>query len=163
MAGQARTARRSLALAAREGALALCRTAPLIGDELAAYHPDHGHLVAGGVVPPHGHPYGDHDASQGRVEGSASLTCFGALHRGVAAQQRASQAAHDLAADLGRPRAAATEGGAIVFTHGGDRLRARREGDRGIGEGHGAVAGARPGAAPDGGSAWESNPPGTTT
>ncbi len=94
--------------------------APLIGDELAAYRPDHGHLVAGSVVPPHEHPYGDHDAAQGRPEGSATLTYFGAMDLGVAARLRAAQAAHDLAADLGSPRAAATEGAEIVFTHGGD-------------------------------------------
>lgn len=111
-----RSARRlGLGTLAALAALALLAPSltPLIGDELAAYRPDHGHLVAGDVVPPHAHPYEDHHASHARAEGAATLTQFGAMDLGAAGRLLASAAPHEAAS--GEP-----DQREIVFTHGGD-------------------------------------------
>ena len=86
---------------------------PLIGDELAAYRPDHGHLVAG-AVPPHTHPYDDPRGSH-RPSGGATLTHFGAMALRAADGLRASAASQDAL-----PPIETGDDVQIVFTHGGD-------------------------------------------
>ena len=86
---------------------------PIVGDELAAYRPDHGHLVAG-AVPPHEHPYDDPGDSHRPSEG-ATLTHFGAMALGAAESLRASAASEDAV-----PPIEAGDHEQIVFTHGGD-------------------------------------------
>ena len=88
---------------------------PLIGDDLAAYRPDHGHLVASSVVPPHDHPYDDHDGSHRRAESDVTRTQFAALPLAAAGRLRGSEPSRDVV-----PSPETGEGEEIVFTHGGD-------------------------------------------
>lgn len=107
----------SLGAAAAFAAIAMLAASltPLIGDELAAYRPDHGHLVAGSEAPPHSHPHDDPGGSHDRAGGALTRTQFGAMALGAAARLRTSAASRD-----GVPPIEAGARDEIVFTHGGD-------------------------------------------
>ncbi len=111
-----RAARRlGLGVSAALAALAMLAPSltPIVGDDLAAYRPDHGHLVAG-AVPPHAHPYDDPGGSH-RLSGGATLTHFGAMALGAADSLRASAASQDAVLPI-----ETGDDVQIVFTHGGD-------------------------------------------